>query len=144
MHNIFLIARREYLQQIRGRAFKFSTVLVPLLMAALLAASYFTGRNAAPGKHVTIVANDTGLAEQLRREMLYDTKAKFTVDVVARATPENRAALLKQLQAKTIDGILAVDASPARAVTATYTSLSAGGFQIIGGLQNYLRWCISG
>ena len=30
MRNILLIAKREYLEQIRGRAFMISTVLVPL------------------------------------------------------------------------------------------------------------------
>ncbi len=139
MRNIILIAKREYLQQIRGRAFKFSTVLVPFLMAAVLGASYFTGRNAAPGKHVAIAANDAALATQVRREMLNDPKSMFTADVVAPATSDDRAALLKRLNAKTIDGILAVDTSPDGAVTATYTSLSAGGFTMIGGLQNCLN-----
>jgi len=32
MRNMLLVARREYLEQIRGRAFIFSTVLLPLLI----------------------------------------------------------------------------------------------------------------
>ena len=36
MRNILLIAKREYLEQIRGRAFLFSTILVPSLIVALL------------------------------------------------------------------------------------------------------------
>ena len=139
MRNILLIAKREYLQQIRGRAFKFSTVLVPLLMAALLVASYFTSRHAASGKHVVIAANDVAMADQLRREMLNDTRAKFTVDIVAPATPEERAALLNQLHAKTIDGVLEIDSSPDGAVTASYASLSAGSFANVGGLLNFLN-----
>jgi ABC-type Na+ efflux pump permease subunit len=31
MRNILLIARREYMEQIRGRAFKISTVALPLV-----------------------------------------------------------------------------------------------------------------
>ena len=44
--NVLLIARREYLEQIRGRAFLFSTVLLPLLIVGGMAASYFFGRKA--------------------------------------------------------------------------------------------------
>jgi ABC-type multidrug transport system ATPase subunit len=34
MRNILLIAKREYLEQVRGRAFRLTTILVPLLFAA--------------------------------------------------------------------------------------------------------------
>jgi ABC-2 type transport system permease protein len=139
MRNILLVAKREYLQQIRGRAFKFSTVLVPLLMAVLLGASYLTGRHASSGKHIAIAANDAALADQVRREMLYDTKAQFAVDVVAPATEDDRASLRKRLQDKTIDGLLAIDFAPDGAVTATYSSVSAGEFGNIDGLQHFLN-----
>jgi ABC-2 type transport system permease protein len=139
MRNILLIAKREYLEKIRGRAFRFSTVLVPLGILVLLGGSLFTGRSASTGKHVAIAAGDAALADQVRREMLYDTSAKFTVDVFAPATPEDRAALLKQLRAKAIDGVLELDSSSDGDLTASYASLSAGGFANIGGLQNYLN-----
>ncbi len=44
MRNMLLIARREYVEQIRGRAFRFSTVLVPVLCLFLLGVSAITGR----------------------------------------------------------------------------------------------------
>jgi ABC-2 type transport system permease protein len=128
MHNILLIARREYLEQIRGRAFKFSTVLVPLLIAVLLGASYFTGRNAGAGKHVAIAADSAPLANDIRRQMLDDKDAKFTVDVVAPATQEDRAALLKLVQSKAIDGLFSIESSSTGAPAATYTSQSSGDF----------------
>ena len=39
MRNMLLIAKREYLEQIRGRAFRLSTVLVPVLLVFLLGVS---------------------------------------------------------------------------------------------------------
>src|ERR1035437_5722098 len=128
MRNILLIAKREYLEKIRGRAFKFSTVLVPLLIVALLGASYFTSRNAGAGKHVAIAADSSALANSVRSQMLDDKDAKFTVDLVAPATPQDRAALLKFVQSKAIDGLLVLDTSSAGDPTATYTSQSAGDF----------------
>ncbi len=128
MRNILLIAKREYLEQIRGRAFKISTVLVPLLIAALLGASYFTNRNATAGKHMAIAAGSAPLANDIRRWLLDDKDAKFTVDVVAPATPQDRDALLKLVQSRAIDGLLWVESSPAGAPVATYTSHSSVDF----------------
>jgi ABC-2 type transport system permease protein len=139
MRKILLIAKREYLEQIRGRAFIFSTVLVPLLFVALIGWISMNNHKAATGKHVAIAADNAEIASQVRREMLNDKDARFSVEVVAPATQQDRAALLKQVQAKAIDGLLAINTSSAGAITATYTSLSSGGFANIGGLQNALN-----
>jgi ABC-2 type transport system permease protein len=125
---MFLIARREYLEQIRGRAFKFSTVLVPGLIAVMLGVSYFTGHNAAAGKHIALAADNPVLANDVRSQMLKDRDARFTVDVVAPATPEDRAALLKLVQSKAVDGLLSIQTSPSGPPVATYTSQSSGDF----------------
>jgi ABC-2 type transport system permease protein len=89
MRNILLIARREYLEQIRGRAFKYSTILLPLGILALLAGIYFMGRNAGAGKHIAIAADSAPLAGDMRRQLLDDKAAKLTVDVVAPATQQD-------------------------------------------------------
>jgi ABC-2 type transport system permease protein len=128
MHNVLLIARREYLEQIRGRAFKLSTVLLPLLIAGLLAASYFTGRNASAGKHIVIAAGSETLANFVRDQLLEDTDARLTVDVAAPASKQDRAALLKRVQSKSIDGLLSIETDSTGATTATYTSQSPGDF----------------
>lgn len=138
MRNVLLVARREYLEQIRGRAFIVSTVLLPLLIIGGMAASYFFGRKAGTGAHIAIIAQNGSLANQVRREMLFDTYAKYTVDVVTPASPENRAALLQQLHAKSIDGILSIESSSG-AISATYTSLASVGFANIGAMQDQLN-----
>jgi ABC-2 type transport system permease protein len=128
MRNILLVARREYLEQIRGRAFRFSTVLFPLMIGVLLGASYFTSRNVTTGRHVVIAADSAQLANDIRSQMLDDKDAKFIVDVVAPATPQDRAALLERLRSKAIDGLFSIETSPAGAPAATYTTQSAGDF----------------
>jgi ABC-2 type transport system permease protein len=35
MHNVWLIARREYIERIRTRGFLITTVLIPLIMGGL-------------------------------------------------------------------------------------------------------------
>ncbi len=127
MRNIFLIARREYLEQIRGRAFKFSTVLLPAVIGVLIGVGYLAGRSSESGKHVAIAADSAPLADAIRRQMLDDNEAKFTVDVVAPATADDRTVLLRKVQNKSLDGLLSITNS-AGETTATYTSQAAGDF----------------
>ena len=136
MHNVLLIARREYLEQIRGRAFKFSTVLLPLLIAALLAASYFTGRNANAGKHMVIAADSAALANFVRDQLLEDTDARLIVDVAAPASKQDRAALQERVKNKSIDGLLSIETDSTGATAATYISQSAGDFTFIELMKN--------
>jgi ABC-2 type transport system permease protein len=117
----------------------FSTVLVPLLIVALLGWSSMTDRKAVAGKHLAIAADNAEIANRVRYEMLSDKDPRFDVELVAPATQEDIAALLKQVHDKSIDGLLSINTSSDGAVTATYTSLSSGGFANIGGLQNALN-----
>jgi ABC-2 type transport system permease protein len=139
MRNIFLIARREYLEQIHGRAFIVSTVLVPLLILALIGWSAITDRQATTGMRVAITADNAELADLVRRQMLDDKDAHFTVEVIAPASQQDRAALLKKVQSKDIDGVLAIRTSSAEATAATYTSLSSGGFSDTSRMKNALN-----
>ena len=139
MRNMLLIAKREYLEQIRGRAFKISTIAFPLLIGALLAFSSYLGHKANVGKHIAIVAEDRSLARQVREQMLEDKDAQYTVDVVAPASAKQRDELHAQVRAKAIDGVLAIDSSNPQRITATFTSLSVGDVSAYGGLENALN-----
>jgi ABC-2 type transport system permease protein len=125
MGNIFLVAKREYLEKIRGRAFRISTVLLPFAFAALLGVGYLTNHKAESGKHLAIASDNPQLANGLRRLMLDDKDSKFTIDLFAPATDEERAALLKQVEARSIDGLLSISTSSTGSLTVSYTSRSA-------------------
>jgi ABC-2 type transport system permease protein len=139
MRNVLLIAKREYLEQIRGRAFKISTIAMPLLIAALLGYSHYMDRKANTGKHIVIVADDVALANQVRQQMLDDKDALYKVDVTAPATAEQRANWQEQVRTKAIDGVLAIDTSNPEKITAAFTSLSVADVSENGGLQNALN-----
>jgi len=139
MRNILLIARREYMEQIRGRAFKISTVALPLLIAALLSFSHYMDRKANTGRHIAIVAEDAALANEVRQQLLDDKDAHYAVDVTAPATAEERATWQERVHAKAIDGVLAIDSSNPEKVSATYTSLSVADVSENGGLQSALN-----
>jgi len=139
MRKILLIAKREYLEQIRGRSFRISTVLVPLLVFLLMGLSYFTGRHAVAGMHLVIAADNASLANDIRRQLLDDQDAKFIVDLVAPASEQDHAALLKEVQGKSIDGLLWIETPTTGAAAATYTSQSSGDFAPRGRLEAALN-----
>jgi ABC-2 type transport system permease protein len=128
MRNILLIAKREYLEQIRGRAFRLSTALVPLLFAVIMGIIYFSGRGIDSSKHVVIASSDAQLAADMRTQLLTRNDAKFVVEVIAPATAEDRAALVQQVKAKAINGFLWIETAAGREPAATYVSTSSGDF----------------
>jgi len=128
MRNVLLIARREYLEQVRGRAFRLTTVLLPLLFGALLFVAYLTDHKSTSGKHVVIAADNVVLAQDVREQLLEEKDAKFTVAVVAPATLEDRAILLQKVQSKAIDGFLWIEHSAGGTPAASYISHSSSDY----------------
>jgi len=139
MRNILLIAKREYLEQIRGRAFKISTILVPVLIAALLGFSHFMDQKAGKGKHIAVFAQDRALANEVRQQLLDDKEAEYQVDVTAPFAEQQRAEAQRLVQTKAIDGLLSIDTSNPDKISASFTSLSAVDVSAHGSLQNALN-----
>jgi len=126
MRNMLLIARREYLEKIRGRAFRLSTLIVPLLLVFLLGVSAFTGRIMGTGKHVVVLADSPTLAHGIRDNLLDDKRAHYSVDVVAPYTPRDRANSLARSEDKSIDGLITIEDSASSSPRITYISESSG------------------
>jgi ABC-2 type transport system permease protein len=77
---------------------------------------------------VVIASSDALLAADMRTQLLTRKEAKFVVDVIAPATPEDRAALVQQVKAKAINGFLWIETAAGREPAATYVSTSSGDF----------------
>ena len=142
MRNVFLVAKREYLEQIRGRAFRLTTILVPAAFALVFCIGYLSSIGLGSHKHVAIAADDAVLANDIRDQMLSEKDAKATVDMVAPARDEDRARLLRQVQSKAIDGYLSITTPADGLPVATYTSQSSGDFMTTGRLKDDLNHAI--
>jgi ABC-2 type transport system permease protein len=128
MRNMLLIARREYMEQIKGRAFRLSTIGVPALFALVLWVAYVSGRQLGIHKHVVIVSADRALAEAVRSQLLGEKGKRAMVEVAVPSGPDTRAGLIDSVAGKTIDGFLWIDDAGGAAPTASYTSKTAGDF----------------
>src|SRR6476646_2723457 len=125
MHNIFIIAKREYLERVRSRAFVIMTFFIPALMFAVTALPTMLMQNGSnETKRMVVVAADRDTAEMIRSriEQKQDQQGKaednqaanqrglppthFSVDVSTNATPEEREALTQKVNQKQLDGFL--------------------------------------
>jgi ABC-2 type transport system permease protein len=127
MRNMLLIAQREYLEQIKGRAFRLSTIGLPALFALILGVAYLSGRGLGANKHVVIVSADRALSEAVRVQLLGEKGKQAVVDVAVPAGPETRTELTDRVAGKSIDGFLWIDDSGVLP-TASYTAQTAGDF----------------
>lgn len=124
--NMLLIARREYLEKIRGRAFRLSTILVPVLVLFLLGVSAFTGRKLATHRHIAIAADNASLATDIRSDLVRNKRAGYTVDIVAPFTAQDRIDLQAHVADKSLDGLLIMENSSTNAPRVTYIAQSSG------------------
>ena len=104
MHNVWLIAKREYLERVRTKAFLVMTVLIPLLMGGGILGTALVGRTAQSNSHVTIVSRDQDLAQDLQKELEHGRNSKMVVDVISPPVAATRKTLDAELADKQLDG----------------------------------------
>jgi ABC-2 type transport system permease protein len=136
MRNVFLVAKREYLEKIRSRSFRISTILVPVLMVGLMAFSTHSSRSFNAGKHIAIVADSPVLANDIRRELLADKDEQTNVEVFAPATAEDEAAQMQRVHSRAISGLLWIEDSSSSAPKVRYFSESLGDLGRLGNALN--------
>jgi ABC-2 type transport system permease protein len=128
MHNVWLIAKREYLERVRTKAFLISTILIPVLMGGGIVGSILAGSKAKSTSHITIVSEDQQLATDLQTELQSGKDSRMTVDIISPGNSATRATLDSMLADKQIDGYLWITpgASPNERPTFSFTPRSAG------------------
>jgi ABC-2 type transport system permease protein len=139
MHNMLLIARREYLEQIRGRAFRLSTIGLPVLFAAIVGIGYVASMGIGSHKRFVVASSDAVLANDVRVQLITQKGSSPAVSVVSPLTPERRTALTNMIQSGTLDGVFWIDDGSNGIPVATYSSKSAGDFMTASRLRNALE-----
>ena len=125
MHNIFLIARREYLERIRTKAFIIMTILIPAIMIGSLALpQIIVSRESGTTKRLVIVSPDRKTAEIISksltgekgRETTQDQggasqrnlpqRPQYEIEIDTNVSGAERALLSARVRDKQIDGVL--------------------------------------
>ena len=98
MHSALLIARREYLERVRSKAFRISTVVIPIVFAGIFGIGAFSAMHLGGDTDITVASNDTQLAQGVRDELLHSDHPPTHVDVVAPATQSDIDTLIQNEQ----------------------------------------------
>jgi ABC-2 type transport system permease protein len=121
MHNIFLIAKREYLERVRSRAFLIMTIFIPALMFAVTVLPTMLSVRMSGGPKHLVVAAEPQTAELIRQELTrppgkssdgdaLDAKRpagpKYQVEVETDVSDTQRAALSERVKQKQLDGVI--------------------------------------
>lgn len=134
MRNLFLIAKREYLERVRTRAFMIATVLIPAIM---LGAIKFSTHGAKTAGHIAIVSADTSLALDLKQELEDGDNSQMKADVY-QPTSGWEKHLDSVIDAGQLDGYLVIDNSGTQPQI-TYASASKGDIMTKSTLNAALR-----
>ncbi len=136
MHDVLLIARREYLERVRSRAFLTMTMLFPIFIGLMVGGSIVAGKFASSAKNVAIASNDAVLARAVAAAMQSASPQVNPPEVVAPASDAARAALNRRVEDKGLDGYLWLEQKPgAAAPEVTFVSRSAGDLFSLRGLE---------
>ncbi|HET9182205.1 MAG TPA: ABC transporter permease [Candidatus Angelobacter sp.] len=128
MHNVWLIARREYLERVRTRSFMIMTVLTPVLMAGLMIGpGVLAERMSHHARHMVVVASDQQTGEIIKTQLLHADQqsrdnaeeaqkssikrsqaaaSELTVDIDTDTSAGHRADLVQKLRSKELDGVV--------------------------------------
>lgn len=109
MHNIWLIAKREYMERVRTRAFLISTVLIPALMGGGIFGIAAIASKSKASAHIAIVASQPQPAQDLKRELEHGSDTDMTVDILP---PGDTTTLDKEIANKQLDGYLVIRQQP--------------------------------
>jgi len=151
MHNIFLFARREYLETVRKKSFIVMTILLPTLMFGFtVVPSMMMMRKSTEVQRIVIATPDQQFGEEVRERLTSppDNKSatksqvrgdrtngrSFDIQVDTNTSAEEEAALTSKVDSHQIDGYVW---SPAEALASrklSYRSKSTSDFATTGAL----------
>lgn len=118
MHNVWLIAKREYTERIRTKAFLIATILIPTIMGGGIFGMVSLASKQKTSSHIAIVASTPQPAADLKQDLETGKDSNMKVDVVA-PVANIRSTLDREIKDKQLDGYLVIS-SPTPGVGPTY------------------------
>ncbi len=140
MHDVFLIARREFLERVRTRSVVLSTALIPAFVLALVVLPYVFGSEGGERAIVVVDESPSGVGARIVAALAAagagDADAvQYTVERVAAPLPRVRADLNRRVEEEEIDGYLHVPADVVEGSTVAYRARDVANFRVVSDLQ---------
>ena len=141
MHNVWLIAKREYMERVTTKAFIIMTALIPLVMGGGLLINMKIAGKAKSSSRVAIVTQDMKLGLDLQKDLESGKESDMTIEVISPPKAGTRSELLHDIDTNALDGFLWIDSpsAPYQAPKMTYTTGSAADISTTSALQSAMR-----
>ncbi|MFP5233134.1 MAG: ABC transporter permease [Acidobacteriota bacterium] len=104
--NIWLIARREYVERIRTKGFLIATILIPTLMGGGMFGAAELAAKSKTAAHIAVLASQPQPAQDLSYELEHGKDSTMTVEILPLST--SHAALDQKMKDKQLDGYLVI------------------------------------
>ena len=104
--NIWLIARREYVERIRTKGFLIATILIPTLMGGGMFGAAELAAKSKTASHIVVLASQPQPAQDLSYELEHGKDSTMTVEILPLFT--SHAALDEEMKNKQLDGYLVI------------------------------------
>lgn len=139
MRNIWLIARREYLERIHTKAFLISLLGFPMIMAGIILGPMYLAKSGGHDRRIVIVTPDQALARPLAQELAAPGDGpRFSVSTEP-PTSGLKDRLIQEVQQKKLDGFLWLDRHGADR-RARYYSNSSSDLELAATLEAALQY----
>ncbi|MHB8302614.1 MAG: ABC transporter permease [Acidobacteriaceae bacterium] len=138
MRNVWLIARREYLERLHTKAFLVSLVGFPLIMAAVVLGPMVLAKSGGHEKRIVVVASDLALARPIARELEVPGDGPTFVAATELPAPGLQDRLTQQVQKKSLDGFLWLDRQDGK-LQADYYSNSSNDLELAAALETAVQ-----
>ena len=131
LRNTLLIAKREYLERVRSKVFRITTLLVPVGMGGLALLGSMSGKNLEGVQNLAILSNNAGLAQQVKAALDDGAFPPKLVEVYATPTDADVAQVKEQVASHQIAGYLTLETVPGEAEPET-TWISGASINLVG------------
>ena len=140
LRNTLLIAKREYLERVKSRVFRITTLLVPIGMGGLAVLGGISGRKMEGARQLAIVSNDAPLANAVKAALSDGEFVPNSVEIYAPASDADVATLNKEVAAHRMGGYLRIETTPGEAQPeATWVSGSSMNLIVKAQMESALR-----
>jgi ABC-2 type transport system permease protein len=152
MHNVWIIARREYLERVRSKSFMVMTILVPVLMSAVTIGPSLlvTKLLQQGGKHYVVVVSRQSVGQAIQQQLAKTEEreserataarekslqrgeaappSQVTTDIDTNTSAEERATLTEKVRKKELDGVILATDDALAAQKLTYITRDVSSF----------------
>lgn len=147
MHNTWVVLKREYLERVRTKSFLITTLILPVLMAAVMVLpNMLATMKSRAVRRIVVVAPGNELVAGIQQQLNQRSQqvgTKFAIEGQTDGSPAAIAKLRQRMESKQIDGYLLAGDAQMEAGKAQYAARDTSDFMETAALQSALTMALA-